>query len=175
MSWIAFGILLYLVTVVQTALVPFLAVQGVRPDLMIILAVFYALSARSADALIACWIIGLAMDLTSQSYSAAANVGVSALTLGLVSLLPVALRDLTFRDSAVTQLLFTFLVKLLAACLVGLHLVCVTDRRERLSDILWAALYAAIYTAILAPYVHGILHRLRGPLGIGTTRRLRVG
>ncbi len=55
MHWVAFGILLYCVTAVQSAVVPLVAVHTIKPDLMMIVAVYYALTARSRDALLACW------------------------------------------------------------------------------------------------------------------------
>lgn len=175
MRWVAFALLVYLVTVLQSSVVPYFAVHTIRPDLMVILAVHYALAARTHDAVIACWIIGLAIDLTSLSYPGHANVGVHALSLGMIGWLIVKLRDLTFRESVVTQLLFTFAAKFALSILVGVHMLYVLGERDRFGEILTTAAYAAVYTAILGPYGHWILRRLRNLLGIGATHRLRVG
>lgn len=175
MSWIAFAILMYVVTAAQSAAVPFFSVHGVRPDLMVIVAVQYALAARTLDAVLACWIIGLLADLTSIGASGASNVGLAALSYSLAALAVIGVRNLTFRDSVVTHLVFCLLFKFLVDGLAGIHLAYATGQWARLTASLWGGLYASIYTALLAPYGHWLLQRLRGPLGIGSTSRLRVG
>jgi rod shape-determining protein MreD len=174
MRWIAFIILLLVVTVLQTSVMPFLAVHTIRPDLLVILAVYYALAARTHDALLACWIIGLAIDLTSLSFAGGANVGLHALSLGMIALVIVNLRDLTFRDSVATRLFFTFATKLAVSLLAGTYMGFVLQTVHPFRETLITAIYAAVYTAVLAPYGHWVLGRLRRPLGIGATHRLRV-
>jgi rod shape-determining protein MreD len=175
MYWVAFAILLYVVAVLQTAVVPFFAVHGVRPDLMVIVAVHYALSARAADALLTCWTIGLVTDLCGLGYAHHAAVGAHALALGLVGLFIVGLRDFTFRDGVTAQLFFTFTAGLLQSLLVGLHLRYAATSPPAPAEVLLGALYGAVYTALLAPYAHWLLRRLRAPLGIGPPHRVRVG
>jgi rod shape-determining protein MreD len=174
MHWIAFALLLYVVTALQAAAVPFLAVHTIVPDLMIIVAVHYALAARTYDALLACWLIGLVTDLSGISYQHHANVGVHALALGIIALAIVKLRGLVLRDSVVTQLVATFAAKLAVAILVGLHMMYATDDWSRMGTVIATSIYAAIYTAVLAPYGHWLLRKLRTVLGIGATHRLRV-
>ena len=174
MRWIAFAILLYLVTVLQTTVAPFIALHTVRPDFMVILAVFYALLARHQDAPLACWCIGFAIDLTTMSYTDYSNVGVHAFSLGLIGLIICKIRELTFRESALTQLIFAFLAKLLLAGLVGLHMLYVLGEWDRLGETVVTSVWAAAYTAVLAPYGHWILCRLRGALGVGVTQHLPV-
>jgi rod shape-determining protein MreD len=172
--WISFTIVLLLVTALQKTVAPFIAVHTIRPDLMVVFAVYCALTARTYDALLACWFIGLAMDLSSLSFVAGANVGLHACALGLIGLLIVSLRDLTFRESIVTQLFFTFVAKMLLAVLTGAHLLYVVKSGPRLGEVLLCGLYSAVYTVALAPYGHWAFRRLRNVLGIGLTHRLRM-
>ncbi len=174
MHWIAFIILVLTAAVFQAAVVPFVSVHTIRPDLMVIVAVHYALSARGQDALLACWVIGLVVDLTSLSFNGAPNVGLHALSLGLIAVVVVKLRDLTFRDSVVTRLFFTFTIKLVLSLLAGVYMLYVLETPVGFGDILIIGLYSAVYTAVLAPYGHWLLRQLRSPLGIGTTHRLHV-
>lgn len=174
MRWIAFAILVFVVTLLQASVVPFLAVHTIRPDLMVIVAVHYALTARRYDALLACWFIGLAVDLTSLSYAGHANVGVHAFSLGLIALVIVKVRDLTFRDSVVTRLFFTFGAKWVISVTTGAYMLYAVHAPHRFGEILATGTYAAVYTAILAPYGHWLLRQLRSLLGVGTTHRLRV-
>jgi rod shape-determining protein MreD len=170
-----FAILLYLTTVLQVTLAPFFAVHGIRFDLMVILAVHYALAARSGDAQIACWSIGLAVDLCSLGYQHHANVGINAIAFGLLGWLIVTGRELTFRDSVVTQLMFTFMGRLMVSIVVGMHMMYVLGAWNRFGEVLLIGLYSAVYTALIAPYGHWFLKRMRGLLGIGAPHRVRVG
>jgi len=175
MHWIAFSILLYVVTVLQTTVTPFFAVHGIRPDLLVIVAAHYALTARPQDALLACWFIGLAADLTGLGFAKHASVGAHALALGLMGLLVVNVRELTFRDSVVTQLFFTLVVGAGQFLLVGLYFWYAVANRPALSAVVLSGLYSAIYTALVAPYGHWLLRRIRGQLGLGAVGRVRAG
>ncbi|QDV91492.1 rod shape-determining protein MreD [Phycisphaerae bacterium RAS2] len=175
MRWIPFAILLYLTAVLQSTLAPFLAVHSIRPDFLVIVAVHYALAARATDALIACWIIGFVTDLTTLSIGEYGNVGIHAFAFGLAALAIVALREITFRESVITQIVCTFLARVVVAGVTGLHLLWVADAWSRTGEILLVGVYSAAYTAAIAPYGHWLLRRGRGLLGIGVTHRLRVG
>ena len=174
MHWIALVILIYVVTALQSAAMPFIAVNTIRPDLMVIVAVHYALAARTYDALLACWLIGLAIDLSGISYQKHGNVGIHALVLGLIALPIVKMRNFIFRDSVLTQLFFTFLAKFVLDLMVGLHMMYAIGDWSRTREVVVTGFYADIYTAVLAPYGNWFLKRLRGPLGIGAPQRLRV-
>jgi rod shape-determining protein MreD len=174
MHWIGFGIVLYCVTALQASLVPFIAIHTVRPDLMVIIAVHYCLAARSSDAMLAAWFVGLAIDLTSLSYTGASNVGVHALSLGLIGFVIVKMRELTFRESIWTQLFFCFAAKTAMEVLAACHMRFVLDAHPSWFQIVSGAASAGLYTALLAPYGHWMLRRLRGLLGLGTTHTLRI-
>jgi len=174
MRWVVFAIVLALFTVFQTSVAPFLAMHSVRPDFMLIFAVFIALMARSQDALIACWGVGLAMDLMSLSYGDAANVGLHAFCLGLIGAGIVGIRSYLFRDSVVTQVVFTITAKLILDLLAGAYMLYRLDAWHRFGEVTLLALWAAAYTAVVAPYVHWLLRRLRTALGVGMPHRVRV-
>lgn len=174
MHWIAFAILLYIATVLQTASIPFLAVHTVVPDLMVIVAVHYALLARPHDGMIACWCTGLAIDLAGLSYTDHSSVGVHALSLGLIGWAIIKVRELTFRENALTQVAFAFIAKLALTVFVGLHMLYVLDPWDRLQEIATMGFWAAVYTGLIAPYIHWTLRRFRAALGLGVTHRLRV-
>lgn len=174
MRWVYFGILVYVAVVLQAAAVPFISVNSIRPDLLVMIGVYYALSARTYDALLACWCIGLAVDLTSLSYQNAGNVGLHAFAMGLIALTIIGIRGFTFRDSPLTQLLCAFAAKFVLDFLVGLHMMYVTDNWELVGRLSTIGLYAAIYTAVLTPYAHWCLRQVRTLLGIGASHQLRV-
>lgn len=165
MNWVGFAVLVYLVTVIQTSVAPFLAVHSIRPDFMTIVAVFFGLYARPADAMLGCWIIGLLIDLCSLSHPVRANVGLHALVLGLLGLFMVKTRGVTFREGMVSHLIYTFVVCFLLTLAVRVHTTW-DGPDTALTRHMAVALYTAIYTALLAPYVHFVLRRLRSMLGL---------
>ncbi len=175
MRWIAFAILLYLAAVLQTTLAPFVDIQTIRPDFMLILAVHYALMAARWDAPLACWFIGLTVDLTGLSYAQHSSLGVNAFAFGLIGLLIVRIREFTFRESPMTPLFVAFIAKSGLSLIVGLHMLYVLEAWPRWREVIWIGLWSAVYSAVLAPYFHWLLGRLRKPLGFELPRGLRVG
>jgi rod shape-determining protein MreD len=166
MNWVGFAVLVYLTTVVQTSVAPFLAVHSIRPDFLVIVAVFFGLYARAADAMLGCWIIGLLIDLSSLSHPVRANVGLHALTLGLLAVFMVKTRGVTFREGMVSHLIYTFVVCFLLTLAVRLHTTWDSPDWPALGRQSAVAFYTSVYTSLLAPYVHFALRRLRGLLGL---------
>jgi rod shape-determining protein MreD len=156
---------------------PFLALHSILPDFMVVVAVFYMLTARDHDAALAGWVIGLVMDLMSLSYPQQryANVGLHALSLGLIALMAVKARGAVVRESVWSQIVFAFVAKFLLALVAGAHLHFVTDFHGGFADAAARGLYEAIYCAAIAPYGCWILQRLRGLLGVGFSQRWSVG
>ncbi len=174
MRWIAFFIVLYLLTVLQTTVAPFVAIHGVVPHLLIIFAVHYILSAKEIDAALACWCIGFAIDLTTLNFAGYSNVGVYSFSLGLIGFVAVRMRELTFRDSPVAQCLFTFAVLVSLGIMTGLHAAYVLGDGSAFWQQFTLAWWQAVYTGMMAPYGLWILNRLRAVLGVGVPSRMRV-
>jgi rod shape-determining protein MreD len=174
MNWVAFSVLLLIVTVLQTSVAPFIAVNTIRPDFMVIFAVYCALTARAQDGMLACWITGLVIDLTSLGYTDKANVGFHALCLGLIGAAITRTRHLTFRESMATHMFYTLAVTFLVTTTLGWHMLYGRFEWGRFAHCMAVALYTAIYSAVLAPYGHWCLKQLRGLLGIGSSHRLHA-
>ena len=172
MRWIAFIILIYVATVFQTTVAPFVAIHGVRPDVLIIIGVYYALMAARYDAFLAAWSIGLLVDLTSVGYRVHSNVGVCAVAYSIAAMMIVGLREYTFRDTPVAHVLYCFGAKLVVSAVVIAHMSAVGNASVPIGGTVALALWEASYTAILAPYVCWILKRLQPGLGLTGSRRL---
>lgn len=166
MNWVGFAVIAYLVTVIQTSVAPFLAVHTIRPDFMVIVAVFFGLYARPADAMLGCWIIGLLIDLCSLSHPLRANVGLHALLLGLLGVFMVKTRGVTFREGMISHFIYSFAVCFLMTFAARLHTNWESPGGPETGRQAAVALYTAVYTSMLAPYVHFALRRLRGVLGL---------
>jgi len=166
MRWVPFVILVILITALQTSLVGVLAVTRwtIRPDLLAMVAVFVALNVRgAADAMIAGWIMGMAVDLTAAGGGATAVGPMSlAYALGIRAIYQV--REALFGERAVSQAVLTFLFGLSVYWLwLTLQVLRVGHVRASVYGVmLLQAVGVALYTAILAPLAQMGLRRIRG-------------
>ncbi len=165
MKWFSFVILAGVAIVLQTSATPRLEIQSARPDLMLILAIHYALWGPWPDAAIAAWILGLLADMNSAD-----RIGIHALCFGVAAWVILRVRQIVFRDHALTQILITLLFTVAIQLTVSLY------RRWGATagsgDILIPALLTGVYTAACAPYLHWLLVRMGRWTGLRTTRGL---
>ena len=175
MRWVLFAVALYIVVVLQTAVTPLLSLHAVRPDLTALLAIHIALAGPAVDAVLAAWIIGLAVDLNGAAFGSHANVGANALAYSLTALLILRLRSVFFRDHASTYFFLALVGTFSIQTVTTLHMLYVTDQMSRLAEGLMVSAYTAIFTAAVSPYAFWVLRRARNVLGFGPVRTLRVG
>ena len=178
--WIIFVIVAYAAVVVQTTVGGLLVIHTARagpvgPDFLAMLAVFMAMAVRSGpDAGLACWVLGLALDLASGP-GGTTVVGPMAITYGLGGLAVFQLREVLFRDKIVTQVVVVLLFT------VAVHTLWVTLQALITRSLTWndygnALLQAVLlgaYTAVLAPIVHAVFLRYERVLLVVPGRRSR--
>lgn len=175
MRWIGFLILLYVATVFQTTIAPFIEIHGVRPDVLVIVAVYYGLMAQRYDALIAAWCVGMMVDLTSLGFHSYSNVGVCAIGYSIAIMMIVGLREYTFRDTPVAQVLYCFGAKVFISGFALLHMAVIVGDSVNIGSLSALALWEAGFTAVIAPYVCWILRRMHGGLGLSAKHRVTLG
>ena len=161
MRWISFAILGFFVAVAQYALLPQVSVEGFAPGVVVVLGLFYALYAPRTEGLLACWILGLLVDLSSMS-----NVGLNAFGMGLCALMVVWVRGALFKDHWIGQAVLAFVWMLLLEMLNGLA--------SKGSEIGWweiSYVGNAMATGVLAPLVCWILRRFGKLLLLRKIRR----
>jgi rod shape-determining protein MreD len=169
MRVLTFAVIAYLLTVAQATLLPmadFLGL-GIRPDLLLLLAMFYAMYGRNEDVIIGGWALGLLADLTGLG-----RIGVFAFSFGLVALSVFKLRNSFNRENPFVHLA----LGLLAATLVNFWaLFMMLVMGEVHGQAFWSAagraMGCAAYTAIVAPYFFWALSRFRKALGLHSSRR----
>lgn len=161
MNWVAFAVLAGLALICQTTVASALAIQTITPSWMFVLAMFYALWGPWPDAAIAAWILGLLADLP------ASPIGLHAFTYGGAAWAVLRIRQVLFRDHALTQFILTFVFMLAIQVLVGLYLCWDAGRAVNWGGLGWRALLTAVYTAAWAPYMHWLFIRLERWTGIG--------
>lgn len=181
MRWIPFVIFAYILILLQTTVAGLLvispwAIGPVGPDLMAILAVFVALNVRSgADAMIAGWILGLALDLTAGGVGGGTVVGPMCIAYALGCRGVFHIREVIFRERAVSQALLTLLFCLFAH---GLWVTLQSVRLGRVSASMYGVMLlqvvgVGLYTGLLAPLGYFALIRLRSWLIISPRGRSR--
>ena len=169
MRWFSFTILL-LVTmtlVVGMGRVFGLGPQRIMPDLLLLLAVVLAFRGSADEILPACWILGLAKDLTSG-----APLGCYAFSFGLLGLLIVYLRELLYGDNAWTLAAVTlagsFLIEQFVfwVCLMkGMY------NGPSYPGITLSVMFSALFTSALTPYGQWMINKLHRRLGLPQRRR----
>jgi rod shape-determining protein MreD len=163
MKWLQFVILAVIAVVCQTTVVEAMAIHGIRPNWVFILAVHYALWAPWPEAAIAGWLLGLTLDMTSMG-----RVGVHAFTFGAAVWLITYIRQAVFRDHALTQFVITFVMMFAVQGVVVFYHWWDAAGPVSLRGLGWTVLFTALYTAAWAPYLHWPLIRLEGWTGLST-------
>jgi rod shape-determining protein MreD len=93
MRWITYFILAYLAIALQIGLAPFVRYKGAAPNLVLIAAVFIALNAPRAPALLGCFCLGVLQDLVTQQ-----QPGLYALSYGLTAMLVFGANQVVYRE-----------------------------------------------------------------------------
>ncbi len=170
MRWIPFLILVYAVVLFQCTIGKLLAfdwpvVSNVGPDFLAILAVYVALNVRSgSDAILAGWLLGLAVDLTSAGAGGAVTVvGPMALAYSIGAGLIFKVREAFFREHTLTRAFLTLLFCILV------HWIWITAQSLIAGNVSWSSysllfmqlLVLALYTAVLAPLGYIGLSKIR--------------
>jgi len=178
MRWIPFVILIYVAVLLQVALaslpVRFSLTGNIAPDLLAIIAVFFALSVRDPrDAMMAAWSLGLAMDLMICGMGGIVTaVGPMAIAYAMASGVIFRVREAFFRERALARALLTLLF-----CII-VHSMWVT--MQTILALGWSAWWPgiaraigmSIYTALIAPFVCMALQRCGGWFIATPARRL---
>ncbi len=102
MRWLSFSILAVVVLTLQSALVPRLEVLGARPDLILVVTVFFAMHAPRRDAVLTAWLLGMIADLMTIE-----RFGLLALSYALIAMIVASVRDFLFRYNAFSQIAVT--------------------------------------------------------------------
>ncbi len=159
MRWITFIILGIVTLVCQTTIAQAITIhETIRPNWMLVLAVFYALWGPWPEVAIGAWFLGLAVDL--QSLPVDGRIGLYAFTFGGAAWLITRIRSVFWREHAVTQFVLTLVVTMIIEVLVALYRHWGAFDGISKAGFFLPAVFTALYTAAFAPYLHWILLRL---------------
>jgi len=140
--WFRFAVLLSLVTVLQAGL---LAHWNVRPDLLLILLVFFAIYCDTYDAIITSFTIGFAADIIGST------MGPQIISFGLFGTLlaylhrVIAIRRMPYQSAVI------FVIGLLAGTLT--YLLTILKGQSTTSSIYAVLFGTSLYSAIVGPFL----------------------
>jgi len=144
----------------QSSVISRIEVFGVRPDLLLVIIVFFSLHARGVDAVIGSWFIGMCADLMTVE-----RLGLMSLSYVLAAFLVLMVREHLFRYRALTQVAVTLAVCLVVRVLWMMYcIVCYPSMTA--VEIISELVATSLYTALLAPLVHRLLLGLSKQFGL---------
>ncbi len=165
MRWLPVIAVSLLAIVAQTSVVPLLAIRGARPDLILVVVVFWAWHLPFPPAVG----MGLAMGVAAGLFSAE-PVGLFAALYLAVALAAYRLREFLFLRHVITQMVVTGLFAVLAAMVLSAWVAWQYHEPGRPASISGTLLAGAAYTALCAPVIHRPLLRAGRLLGIPAPR-----
>jgi len=128
-------------------------VFGARPDLVLVVTVFFAMHAGRRDAVLSGWLLGMLADLMTIE-----RFGLLSLSYALIAMVVASVRDFLFRYNAFSQ----FVVTAVASLLVGFawfvyRRVLFDPGMPILADLAITLILTPIYTGLAALPVHAVL------------------
>ena len=147
MRWFRFAVLITLGTVLQASLVDIIAVTGlnIKPDLLLVLLVFFAIYCNISDAIITSFTIGFAADIISSA------MGPKIISFGLLGTALAYLHRIIAIRKIPQQSLVIFITGLLAG---SLAYFLTFFKGEPLEPNLYAALLGIpLYSSLVGPFL----------------------
>jgi rod shape-determining protein MreD len=146
MRWVRFAVFILVVTLLQDRLRDVLAVTrwGIKPDLLLILMVFFAVYCNTTDAIIASFATGFAADLIGQA------MGAHMISFGVVGTLLAYLHKYV----AVRRLAYQALIIFVAGVLTGLatYYLNMVKGHAAVENIYVIILFTSLYSAVIGPF-----------------------
>jgi rod shape-determining protein MreD len=149
MRWFRFAALILVASILQTGPVGILSIvrPDIKPDLLLILLVFFAIRCNSTDAVLASFAIGFVADLSNSTVQL---LGPRIISFGLFGMLLSDLSSTIFVRRVHHQALAIFLMGCLTAGLSGLLVLL---RTQSITMNTAVFLWQPLYSAILGPFL----------------------
>jgi len=148
MRWFRFALVVLVATILQTSLVGIISIRGIRPDLLLILLVFFAISIDPRDAIVASFAIGFAADLSNPVRD---MMGPQIISFGIFGTLLSDVHSVVSIQRMTHQAVTIFIMGLLTALLSYL----LTFLRAEPATAHFAAelLWQPLYSAVIGPFL----------------------
>jgi len=147
MRWFRFAALVLIATILQTSLIDIIAFSAaeVKPNLLLILLVFFAVHCSSIDAIITSFTIGFAADIISST------MGPQIISFGLVGTLLADMYHIISIRKWPYQSLTIFITGLLAAALA--YFLTFFKAEPVASNTYTELFWTPLYSAIIGPFL----------------------
>jgi rod shape-determining protein MreD len=151
MYWFRFAVLIVVVTVLQASFVDAVTIslRDIKPDLLLICLVFFALYSNTYDAILASFIIGFASDI---SISAASRfMGPGIISFGITGTLLAYLRSVVTINKMPYQSLAIFAAGFIAAIIC--HLLSLIKSPSTSVSMYVLMFGSPLYSAVIGPFL----------------------
>jgi len=147
MRWFRFAALVLIATILQTSLIDIIAFKAaeVKPNLLLVLLVFFAVHCKSTDAIITSFTIGFAADIISST------MGPQIISFGLFGTLLAELHHVITIRKRPYQSLAIFITGLLAAALT--YFLTLFKAEPVASNTYTELFWIPLYSAIVGPFL----------------------
>lgn len=151
----------YIAVGMQVGFAGYVHLGGAAPNIVLIVAIFFALFAQKETALISCFTLGLMQDLLTQQ-----RLGLYALSYGLLAIVVVSTAAMVYREHPLTHAAIALAASLFTSILLIIHGAIFGSAPG-----FGTSMLSAILTAFLAPAIIWGLMKLRPVLGMRIARR----
>ena len=145
MRWVKFAVFIIIATVLQAELLSVVSIGSAKPDLLLILLVFFAIYCNTTEAIIASFTIGFAYDLIGST------MGAGILSFGVFGTLLAYLHRVIAIRRKPYQAVAIFAVGVLAGTLV--YFLCFLRSQLPTSGILSGIFGTALYSGLIGPFL----------------------
>lgn len=146
---VVLALLVLTAAAVQTAVLPFVAVAGFRPDLLLLLSIAFAVHDGPEAGVRIGFVAGLATDLLLQTSA----LGVAALTYAVVGYLVGIARPYFATNSMTAPLLLAFAGSTVGSLVLGLLSSFLGDAVLDVELVVTVALFVGVVHTLLIPFV----------------------
>jgi rod shape-determining protein MreD len=144
MRWIRFGILIIIIMLIQAGL---LSNLKIRPDLLLVMLVFFAVHDTATDAIISSFTIGLASNLIGSQ-----PMGVGIISFGLTGTMLAFLQKSISLRKTPFQAIAVFVAGIVCGILIYfLSFIKAPAAPDFFRSVMWASLYSAVVAPFLFP------------------------
>jgi len=143
MRWFRFAVLTLIATLLQAGLLVHLSI---KPDLLLILLVFFAINCKNTDVIITSFTIGFAADITPGS-----TMGPQIISFGLFGTLLAEVHNIVVIKKMPYQSLAIFIIGFLTAALA--YFLSFLKAGPVIANIYTELFWTPLYSAIVGPFL----------------------
>jgi len=147
MRWFRFAVLVLFVTVLQTSLADIITITkaSIKPDLLLILLVFFATYCRGTEAIITSFVIGFAADIVGSA------MGPQTLSFGIFGTLLADLNRVIAIKRMPYQSVVVFITGFLTAALA--YFLTFLKAETAVSNAYAKLFWTPLYSAVIGPFL----------------------